>query len=54
MTDNRPTWKPFSEYLERWGERKRAEGNPSPDIAPQSFWDEWRKNNQMPVDKKAA
>ena len=24
--NNRPTWRPFTEYIERWGERRRAEG----------------------------
>jgi hypothetical protein len=54
--DKRPTWKPFTEYILRYGDRKRAEGNPSPDIAPPEYWDKRRQdeaNKQLPLSKAA-
>jgi hypothetical protein len=41
-------------YLERLHKRREEAGELAPDITPQSYWDEWRKNNQMPPEKKAA
>jgi hypothetical protein len=29
--DDRKHWRPYLEYLQHYGARKRAEGNPSPD-----------------------
>jgi hypothetical protein len=54
MSDNRPKGFYIS-YLEKLHRQREEAGlPPATDIAPQSYWDEWRKNNQMPVDKKAA
>jgi hypothetical protein len=52
--DNRPTWRPFSEYIERWGERRRAEGHEAPDVAPPEYWAErakWRRQQNIEKDK---
>ena len=55
MADNRLTWKPFTEYLQRYGDRKRAEGEGSPDIAPQSYWDKRREDEALKdLPRKAA
>ena len=40
---NRPTWRPFTEYILKWGDRRRAEGNPPTDIAPPEYWIERAK-----------
>lgn len=41
--DNRPSWRPFSEYIERWGERRRAEGHELPEVHDQKYWDDRAK-----------
>jgi hypothetical protein len=45
--DNRPTWKPYLLYLQQYGDRKRAEGNPSPDIALESYLIERERNREL-------
>jgi hypothetical protein len=50
QNDNRPSWKPFTEYILRWGDRRRAEGHPPTDIAPPEYWTErakWHKEHKM-------
>jgi hypothetical protein len=44
----------YIKYLERLADRRAARGEPpAEDVAPQSYWDAWRKNNDMPLEKAA-
>jgi hypothetical protein len=52
--DNRPTWKPFTEYIERWGDRRRAEGKKTPNVADNQYWEERRKFEAMKDQPKKA
>jgi hypothetical protein len=58
MSENdRPKhWRPYLEYLQRYGERKRAEGHESPDVADDAYWQKRRQdeaNKQLPLSKAA-
>jgi hypothetical protein len=45
---NRPTWKPYMQYLERLADGRAARGEaPAPDVAPQAYWDERRRNEAL-------
>jgi hypothetical protein len=45
--DNRPKhWRPYLEYILKWGDKRRAEGHEAPDAAPPEYWAErarWNK-----------
>jgi hypothetical protein len=45
--DNRPSWKPFTTYILKWGERRRTEGHEAPDIAPAEYWQRRRELEEM-------
>jgi hypothetical protein len=49
--DNRPTWKPYLAYLERYGARKRAEGEQIIDNDSEEYWrdrERWHQEQQTP------
>jgi hypothetical protein len=52
--DNWPSWKPFTEYILRYGDRRHAEGNPpAEDICDAEYWRERQRNEdlkQQPLD----
>ena len=44
--DNRPTFRPYLAYLERYGDRKRAQGELSPETHDDAYWQERRQNEE--------
>jgi hypothetical protein len=53
-TPKRPTGL-YLQYLNDLIAKREAKGLPPPkDATDQNYWDAWRKNNQMPVEKKVA
>jgi hypothetical protein len=55
----RPTWRPFTQYLENLATRRAAAGGVLPDIFDDAFWEArrktqkqeqlpWRPNNRRP------
>jgi hypothetical protein len=47
MADDRKHWRPYLEYLQRYGDRRRAEGHEAPDIADSEYWEHRRRNEEM-------
>lgn len=44
--NNRPTWKPFSAYLERLAQQREARGEPSaPEVHDDAYWRQWHEQN---------
>jgi hypothetical protein len=52
--DDRKHWRPYLEYLQRYGDHKRANGEQITDIAPPEYWDERRRNEALKDKPKAA
>jgi hypothetical protein len=54
MNDSkRPTWKPFSDYLERLTKQREQRGEPPPpDCAPPEYWIERAKQRDEATNNK--
>jgi hypothetical protein len=46
MTNDKPRWRPYLQYLEQLGKQRAERGEaPAEDICPEGYWQERRQQN---------
>jgi hypothetical protein len=53
MTNDKPRWRPYLQYLEQLGKRREERGEPpAPDAAPPEYWQRRRELEDMKNEKR--